>query len=66
MKVREIMTREVVTALPDTAVNLVARLMAVRILQRVGVHDQDAVREDAGLHVRLQTGLDMLRRFLEL
>jgi len=37
MKVREIMTREVVTALPDTAVNLVARLMAGRGISGIPV-----------------------------
>jgi len=56
MKVREIMTREVVTALPDTAVNLVARLMAGRGISGI------PVVATSGELVGIVTELDMIVR----
>jgi CBS domain-containing protein len=56
MKVREIMTREVVTALPDTAVNLVARLMAGRGISGI------PVVAASGELVGIVTELDMIVR----
>jgi CBS domain-containing protein len=56
MKVHEIMTREVVTAHPDTAVNLVARLMAGR-----GISGIPVVAESGEL-VGIVTELDMIVR----
>jgi len=56
MKVSEIMTREVVTALPDTSVNLIARLMASRGISGI------PVVSEAGELVGLVTELDMVER----
>lgn len=56
MKVRDIMTREVVTALPDTAVNVVARLMAGRGISGIPVVDEQG--ELAGI----VTELDLIVR----
>jgi CBS domain-containing protein len=56
MKVSEIMTMEVVTALPDTSVNLIARLMAGK-----GISGVPVVTEGGEL-VGLVTELDMVER----
>lgn len=56
MKVSEIMTREVVTAHPDTSVNLIARLMASRGISGVPVVNAE------GELVGLVTELDMVER----
>lgn len=56
MKVRDIMTREVVTAHPDTSVNLVARLMAGKGISGVPVVSPE------GELVGLVTELDMVER----
>lgn len=56
MKVREIMTREVITALPDTAVNLLARLMAGRGISGVPIVTVE------GTLVGIVTELDMIVR----
>jgi CBS domain-containing protein len=56
MKVSDIMTKEVVTALPDTSVNLIARLMADK-----GISGIPVVNE-AGELVGLVTELDMVER----
>jgi len=56
MKVRDIMTREVVTAAPETSVNLIARLMAGR-----GISGVPVVGDDGAL-VGLVTELDMVQR----
>ena len=55
MKVRDIMTTEVVVAHPDTSVNLVARLMAGRDISGI------PVVEDGGL-VGIVTELDLIVR----
>ena len=56
MKVRDIMTREVVVAHPDTAVNLVAQLMSGRDISGVPVADKEQ-------HVvGIVTELDMIVR----
>jgi CBS domain-containing protein len=55
MKIRDIMTTEVVVAHPDTSVNLVARLMAGRAISGVPVVENDRV-------VGLVTELDLIVR----
>jgi len=55
MKVRDIMTTEVVVAHPDTSVNLVARLMSGRGISGVPVVDDDRV-------VGIVTELDLIQR----
>lgn len=55
MKVRDIMTTEVVVAHPDTSVNLVARLMSGRGISGVPVVDGDRV-------VGIVTELDLIQR----
>jgi CBS domain-containing protein len=55
MKVRDIMTAEVVVAHPDTSVNLVARLMAGRDISGVPVVEDDQL-------VGIVTELDLIVR----
>ena len=55
MKVRDIMTTEVVVAHPDTSVNLIARLMSGRSISGVPVVEGDRV-------VGLVTELDLILR----
>jgi CBS domain-containing protein len=55
MKVREVMTTEVVTADPDTSVNLVARLMAGKDISGIPV-------VDGGKLVGIVTELDLIVR----
>ena len=55
MKVRDVMTREVVAADPDTTVNLVARLMADKAISGVPVVEDDRV-------VGIVTELDLIVR----
>lgn len=55
MKVRDVMTREVVAADPDTTVNLVARLMADRAISGVPVVEDGRV-------VGIVTELDLIVR----
>jgi CBS domain-containing protein len=55
MKVRDVMTREVVAASPDTTVNLVARLMADKAISGVPVVEDGRV-------VGIVTELDLIVR----
>ncbi len=55
MKVRDIMTAEVVVAHPDTSVNLVARLMASRDISGIPVVEDDRL-------VGIVTELDLIVR----
>jgi CBS domain-containing protein len=55
MKVRDVMTREVVAADPDTTVNLVARLMADKAISGVPVVEDERV-------VGIVTELDLIVR----
>jgi CBS domain-containing protein len=55
MKVRDVMTREVVVAHPETSVNLVARLMAGRDISGIPVVEDDQI-------VGIVTELDLIVR----